>query len=71
VSDFTVLGDPPNVAAHLAARAAIGEVLVTRAAASAATLNVDGLEQRHLSLKGHEVDAVVLETTRAEPAPGR
>lgn len=71
VSDFTVLGDPPNVAAHLASQAAIGEVLVTQAAASAASLSVDALELRHLSLKGHAVDAVVLEPTRAEPAAGR
>jgi adenylate cyclase len=70
VSDFTVLGDAPNVAAHLASQAAIGEVLVTQAAASAATLSVEGLELRHLSLKGHPVDAVVLEASGVEPAAG-
>ncbi len=32
-SDFTALGDPVNIAAHLASQAAIGEVLVTDRAA--------------------------------------
>jgi adenylate cyclase len=58
-ADFTALGDPLNVAAHLASQAAIGEILVTDEAASAASLPV-GLERRHLSLKGHPVDATVL-----------
>jgi adenylate cyclase len=60
VSDFTALGDPVNIAAHLASQAAIGEVLVTDEAAAAAGLSGAGLEWRHLSLKGHAVDAVVL-----------
>jgi adenylate cyclase len=68
--DFTALGDPVNVAAHLASQAAIGEVLVTEAAAAAASLPVGGLERRHLSLKGHAVDAVVLATAHVGPAPG-
>lgn len=59
-SDFTAFGDPINVAAHLAAQAAVGEVLITDAAMAAAGLARDGLEQRHLSLKGHSTDAVVL-----------
>jgi adenylate cyclase len=58
-ADFTALGDPLNVAAHLASQAAIGEILVTDEAASATSLPV-GLERRHLSLKGHPVDATVL-----------
>jgi len=62
-SDFTALGDPVNVAAHLASQAAVGEILVTEAAAAAATLPEQGLERRHLSLKGHPVDAVVLSTS--------
>jgi len=52
-SDFTALGDPVNIAAHLASQAAIGEVLVTDRAAEAAGVAGDGLERRHLSLKGH------------------
>jgi adenylate cyclase len=60
-SDFTALGDAMNVAAHLASHAATGEVLVTDGAAAAAGLRVDDLERRHLSLKGHPMDAVVLD----------
>ncbi|HEX9124105.1 MAG TPA: adenylate/guanylate cyclase domain-containing protein [Actinomycetota bacterium] len=59
-TDFTALGDPVNIAAHLASRAAIGEILVTDPAAAAAQIGGDGLERRHLSLKGYPVEAVVL-----------
>ena len=59
-SDFTALGDPVNIAAHLASQAAIGEVLVTHETAEAAGLLRSGLEQRHVSLKGHPVDAMVV-----------
>ncbi len=65
-SDFTALGDPVNVAAHLASQAAIGELLVTTEAAAAASLQA-GLESRHLSLKGHPVDAVVLDVSHVSP----
>jgi adenylate cyclase len=65
-SDFTALGDPVNVTAHLAAQAAIGEVLVTTDAATAAGVDAGRLERRSLSLKGHPVEAVVITTT---PAP--
>ncbi len=54
-----------NVAAHLATQAAAGEILVTDATAAAASMPVDGLERRHVSLKGHEADVFVL----AAPAP--
>lgn len=69
-SDFTALGDAMNIAAHLASQAAIGEVLVTDAAVAAAALPVDELERRRLSLKGHPVDAVVVEAGRVAPAAG-
>ncbi len=69
-SDFTALGDPVNIAAHLASQAAIGEVLVTEEAATAAKVLDGELEHRHLSLKGHPVDAVVLAASRLEPADG-
>src|SRR5947209_13167961 len=36
VSDFTALGDPMNITAHLASQAGIGEILVTTDAAAAA-----------------------------------
>jgi adenylate cyclase len=58
-SDFTALGDPMNLTAHLASQAAAGEILVTEAAMHAAGRSLDGLERRHLSLKGHPADAVV------------
>jgi adenylate cyclase len=69
-SDFTALGDPVNVTAHLAAQAAIGEVLVTTDAAAAAGLDVGGLERRSLSLKGHAVDALVISTEPAAAPSG-
>ena len=69
-SDFTALGDPVNIAAHLASQGAIGEILVTDHASEAAGLTADGLERRHLSLKGHPVDAVVLSGTPVAPASG-
>jgi adenylate cyclase len=69
-SDFTALGDPVNIAAHLASQAAIGEVLVTDQAAEAAGVAEDGLERRHLSLKGYPVDAVVLSVPPLAPGGG-
>jgi adenylate cyclase len=62
-SDFTALGDPMNVTAHLASQAAVGEILVTDAAWAAAGRSADGLEHRHLSLKGHPMDALVVAAT--------
>ena len=71
-SDFTALGDPVNIAAHLASQAAAGEILVTHPAAEAAGMLHDDLERRHLSLKGHPVDALVLPVGRpAEGEPAR
>ncbi len=58
-SEFTALGDTINVAAHLAAQAGPGEILVTEAVG--ASLETSGLDRRHLSLKGHQVDAIVIE----------
>src|SRR5438093_4287564 len=65
--DFTALGDPVNITAHLAAQAAIGEVLVTNEASTAAAMTGDGLERRQLSLKGFSVEALVL-NGRSTPA---
>jgi len=71
-SDFTALGDPVNIAAHLASQAAAGEILVTDATARAAAMTHDGLERRHVSLKGHPVDALVLRVGQpSEGAPAR
>ena len=69
-SDFTALGDPVNIAAHLASEGAIGEILVTDQAAEAAGLSAEGLEHRNLSLKGHLVDALVLSASPLTPAGG-
>lgn len=61
---------PPIPATALASQAAIGEILVTDEAATAASVPDDGLERRHVSLKGHLVDAVVLATSGGRPAVG-
>lgn len=58
-SDFTALGDTINVAAHLAAHAAPGEILITEAVRVA--LDAEGVLSRRLSLKGYEVDAYSLQ----------
>lgn len=52
VSDITALGDDVNLTARLASTAAAGEILITDAARAAAGLSTDGLEPRHLELKG-------------------
>jgi len=71
-SDFTALGDPVNIAAHLASQAATGEILVTQTMAEAASMTHEGLERRYVSLKGHPVDALVLRVgQRAEGEPAR
>jgi adenylate cyclase len=69
-TDFTALGDPVNIAAHLASAAGIGEVLVTEDAAAAARVPHEDLEHRQLSLKGHGVDVVVVPASSLEPAGG-
>jgi adenylate cyclase len=61
VSDFTALGDPVNQAAHLASQAAAGEILVSEDAAASAGLAEPSSERRHVSLKGHPLDVIVLQ----------
>jgi adenylate cyclase len=65
-SEFTALGDTINVASHLAAEAGPGEILITDAVA--ASLETSGLERRHLSLKGHELDALVIAVDERGPS---
>ena len=65
-SEFTALGDTINVAAHLAAQARAGEILITEAVG--ASLETEGLERRHLSLKGHELDALAITIDERGPA---
>jgi adenylate cyclase len=62
VQDFTALGDAVNTTARLASVAGSGEALVSVEAAAAAGLSRDGLEQRHLEVKGRTqpVDVLVL-----------
>lgn len=61
--DFTALGDPMNIAAHLASKAAAGEVLVTKSVCNHAPALADTmLEHRRESLKGYPVDAYVLQS---------
>jgi adenylate cyclase len=62
VQDFTALGDTVNTAARLASMAGSGEALISVEAAAAADLASDGLEQRHLEVKGRTqpVDVLVL-----------
>ena len=69
-SDFTALGDPVNIAAHLASQAAVGEILLTDPVASGAGLLDDGLERRHVLLKGHPIDALVLPVTPVAATAG-
>jgi adenylate cyclase len=52
--DFTALGDTVNIAARLRSEAGPGQILVSDAAASAAGLDVSGLEHRDLELRGRE-----------------
>ena len=59
-SDFTALGDPVNIAAHLASQAAIGEILLTDPVGERVGLHDGALERRHVLLKGHPIDAIVL-----------
>jgi adenylate cyclase len=59
-AEFTALGDPMNLAAHLASQAAPGEILVTDRTAEEAELTTARLEHRHVSLKGRTADAFVL-----------
>jgi adenylate cyclase len=66
--DFTALGDPMNITAHLASLAAAGEILVTQAVVDRSQLVEADLEARHVSLKGFPLDAFVL-PTRSTVAP--
>lgn len=52
--DFTALSDTVNIAARLRSEAGSGEILMSDATASAAGLDVTGLEHRELELRGRE-----------------
>jgi len=64
--DFTALGDPMNVTAHLASNAAAGEILVTRSVVDRVpALAGANLDLRRESLKGYAVDAFALHPATA------
>jgi adenylate cyclase len=52
VDDFTALGDAVNITARLASAAVAGEVIVSAAAAEAAAMATDHLEQRTVQIRG-------------------
>jgi adenylate cyclase len=60
--EVAALGDVPNTASRLTSLAAVGEILVSEDAMLAAKVNTQGLERRHLELKGRSklIDAFVL-----------
>jgi adenylate cyclase len=65
--DFTALGDNVNITARLASEAGPGEILISDAAYSAASLDLGELEHRQMELKGKSelIDVRVLHVTRA------
>ena len=52
ITDITALGDNVNITARLASKAGAGEALISDEAYLAAELNLEGVEQRQLELKG-------------------
>jgi adenylate cyclase len=52
LTDITAVGEEVNLAARLGSKAGVGELLVSTAAMEAAGLSVEGVEPRHLQLKG-------------------
>lgn len=59
VTSITALGDAVNVAARLSSQAGPGEILLGEETYRAAGLEVSGLEQRQLELKGRSQPVVV------------
>lgn len=57
--DITVLGDTANTAARLSSLARQGEILITEAASSAASMYLSELESRQLELKGKSQSILV------------
>jgi adenylate cyclase len=53
-TDFTALGDNVNIAARLASQAGPGEILISDAACTAASLDLGDLEHKQLAVKGKD-----------------
>jgi adenylate cyclase len=66
--ELTALGDTVNTAARIAAKAGIGEILVSAAAATASDLDA-GLERRSLELKGKAAATDVVVVRVGAPVP--
>ncbi len=64
-TEMTAMGDVVNTTARLSSVAAVGEILVTAAAAASAGLSADTLERRSLPLKGKSepTDVLVLKVS--------
>ena len=62
IMEVAILGDVPNTASRLTSQAAPGEILVSADTMIDAQMNTQGLEKRHLDLKGRSkgIDAYVL-----------
>ena len=50
--NISAIGDEVNTAARIASKAAAGEIIVSAPALAKAGITADGLETRHLELKG-------------------
>lgn len=63
-ADIVVLGDTANTGARLASAAHTGEILISQFTAQEAGFDMDGLEMRHIELKGRSepMDVWVLKT---------
>jgi adenylate cyclase len=64
--EVAALGDVPNTAARLTSQAAAGEILVAEDTLVTSEINAEGLERRHLELKGRSegIDAINYHTVR-------
>lgn len=62
ITDITAMGDAMNTTARLVSQAGTGEAVISEVTYVASGLNLDGLEQRRLELKGRkeQVDVRVL-----------
>ena len=70
VNEIAVLGSAPNLAARLSSQAADGEVIISESAAAKAELAAEGIESRHLDLKGIN-DPVAVRVLRLEVSQDR